>query len=313
LNHQADAQVIGKTSEGLPAQNDPDVQAGNKLRDYAVFIKFRLATLVVFSAVISYVIGTYGNVDWFKLGMLVLGGFLVTGASNGFNQVMERDLDKLMDRTKKRPLPRERMSVGEALLLASAMGVSGIFILTYFMNPLSGILGALALLLYTLVYTPLKRKTPLAVFVGAFPGAIPAMLGWVAATDGFGEIGFPAWVLFSVQFMWQFPHFWAIAWVMDEDYKKAGFKMLPSLGGRDRSSAFQAFAYTLFLVPVSLAPFFFGMATGVVSLIVVIGCGAFFAWQAYTLFRELSVKAAQQLMFGSFFYLPVVQLAIMFG
>lgn len=301
MNSQAEAQIMEKTSES------------SKLGDYAVFIKFRLATLVVLSAVISYAIGAKGNVDWFKLCMLVLGGFLVTGSSNGFNQVIERDLDKLMERTKKRPLPQERMSVNEAIFLATLMGSSGIFILTYFMNLMSGILGALALLLYTLAYTPLKRKTPFAVFVGALPGAIPAMLGYVAASKGFGVISFPALLLFAVQFMWQFPHFWAIAWVMDEDYKRAGFKMLPSIGGRDKSSAFQALVYALFLIPVSLAPFLFGISSGILSAVVVTLCGAFFAYQAYLLFRDCTVKAAQKLMFSSFFYLPLVQLAIMLG
>jgi protoheme IX farnesyltransferase len=286
---------------------------GSKMKDYAVFIKMRLATLVVLSAVFSFVIASNGPVDWFKLSMLVLGGFLVTGSSNGFNQVIERDLDKLMDRTKKRPLPMERMGVNEAIYLAAVMGGAGIFVLTYFMNPMSGILGAVALLLYTIVYTPLKRKTPLAVFIGAFPGAIPAMLGYVAAGDGFGEITFPAWVLFGVQFMWQFPHFWAIAWVMDDDYKKAGFKMLPSLGGRDRSSAFQALMYSLFLIPMSLAPFFFHISDNIVAAVVITLCGFGFAYQAYVLFRDLTVKAAQKLMFGSFFYLPLVQIATMLG
>lgn len=286
---------------------------GSKLRDYATFIKMRLATLVVLSAVFSFVIASNGPVDWFKLSMLVLGGFLVTGSSNGFNQVIERDLDKLMDRTKNRPLPMDRMGVNEAIYLAAVMGGAGIFVLTYFMNPMSGILGAVALLLYTVVYTPLKRKTPLAVFIGAFPGAIPAMLGYVAAGEGFGEITFPAWVLFGVQFMWQFPHFWAIAWVMDDDYKKAGFKMLPSLGGRDRSSAFQALMYSLFLIPMSLAPFFFHISENLVAAIVITLCGVGFAYQAYVLFRDLTVKAAQKLMFGSFFYLPLVQIATMLG
>lgn len=296
-----EAQIINKTSEV------------SKVKDYAAFIKLRLASLVVFSAAISYIIGTKGNMDWFKLSMLVLGGFLVTGSSNGFNQIIERNLDKLMDRTKNRPIPAGRMNVPEAMIIASVMGAAGIFILAYYMNPLSGILGALALILYTVVYTPLKRITPLAVFVGAFPGAIPAMLGYVAASKGFGEIAFPAWVLFAVQFMWQFPHFWAIAWVLDEDYKKAGFKMLPSLGGRDRSSAFQALIYALFLIPISLSPFFFEISHGIISAIIVLACGSFFAYQAYVLFRDCTVKAAQQLMFGSFFYLPVVQLAIMLG
>ena len=297
----SEAQAINKTQEA------------SKIRDCAAFIKLRLASLVVFSAAISYIIGTKGNMDWFKLSMLVLGGFLVTGSSNGFNQIIEREPDKLMDRTKDRPLPAGRMNVTEAMVIALAMGAAGIFILTYFMNPLSGILGAIALMLYTVVYTPLKRITPLAVFVGAFPGAVPAMLGYVAASEGFGEIAFPAWVLFSVQFMWQFPHFWAIAWVLDDDYKKAGFKMLPSLGGRDKASAFQTLMYALFLIPISLSPFFFHISQNVISAIVVLGCGTFFAFQAYVLFRDCTVKAAQQLMFGSFFYLPVVQLAIMLG
>ena len=180
------------------------------------------------------------------------------------------------------------------------------------MNPLSGILGMLALILYTVVYTPLKRVTPFAVFVGAFPGAIPPMLGYVASTSGFGEITFEAWILFVVQFMWQFPHFWAIAWVSHDDYTRAGFRMLPSLGGRDKSSAFQILVYTLFLLPISLFPVLFGMS-GIVSAIIICICGAFFTYQAYTLYKECTVEAARKLMFGSFIYLPVVQLAVMIG
>jgi len=210
-----------------------------------------------------------------------------------------------------RPLPQGRMSTTEALLIAAIMGFTGIIILWVYMNPMSGILGALALLLYTMAYTPLKRKTPFAVFVGAFPGAIPPMLGFVATTSGFGEIGFYAWLLFFVQFMWQFPHFWAIAWVLDDDYKKAGFLMLPS-GKRDKASAFQVLVYTLFLLPISLTPVFFKMS-GSISAIIILICGILFLWQAYNLYKECSVKAAKQLMFGSFAYLPLVQLAIMIG
>ncbi|MES2593596.1 MAG: heme o synthase [Bacteroidota bacterium] len=282
-----------------------------KVRDYAQFIKMRLASLVVLSAAIGFVIGSH-EVNWAKLLLLVLGGFLVTGASNGFNQIIERNLDKLMDRTQNRPLPQERMSINESFILAALMGIAGVVILSVFMNPLSGILGTLALILYTVVYTPLKRATPFAVFVGAFPGAIPPMLGYVASTSGFGEITFQAWILFAVQFMWQFPHFWAIAWVLDEDYKKAGFRMLPSLGGRDKSSAFQVLVYTLFLLPISLFPVLFGMS-GIVSAVIISICGAFFAYQAYILYRECTVEAARKLMFGSFIYLPVVQLAVMIG
>ena len=295
----------------MQTQTISKTETGSKLKDYVAFIKLRLTMLVVFSAAIGFMIGTKGEADWFKLIMLIVGGFLVTGSSNGFNQIIERDTDKLMPRTMHRPLPTGRMSVNEALILASAMGIIGISILTYFTNPMSGILGAAALLGYTLFYTQLKRATPFAVFVGAFPGAIPAMLGHVATTEGFGEIQFPALVLFAVQFVWQFPHFWAIAWVMDDDYKKAGFQMLPS-GMRDKASAFQTLVYTLFLLPISLAPVFFGISHTASAIIILIA-GSFFAWQSYILYRDCTVKAARELMFGSFIYLPVVQLAILFG
>lgn len=285
----------------------------SKVRDYGQFIKLRLAALVVLSAAIGYVIGVgHGDISWGKMLLLVLGGFLVTGSSNGFNQIWERNLDKLMDRTQNRPLPQERMGMNESLLIAALTGITGVVILWVFMNPLSGILGLIALLLYTVVYTPLKRVTPFAVFIGAFPGAIPPLLGCVAATEGFGEIRLEAWVMFVGQFMWQFPHFWAIAWVLDDDYKKAGFRMLPSLGGRDKSSAFQVLVYTLFLLPMSLLPVLFGIS-GIVSAIVISVCGIFFFYQAYVLYRECTVEAARKLMFGSFIYLPVVQIAVMIG
>lgn len=296
--------------ENINTAENP-INVMSKVRDYAQFIKLRLASLVVLSAAIGFVIGSQ-ELNWGKMLLLILGGFLVTGASNGFNQIIEKNLDKLMDRTQNRPLPQERMSLNESFALASIMGILGIAILWVFMNPLSGILGTIALILYTAVYTPLKQVTPFAVFVGAFPGAIPPMLGYVASTTGFGEITFEAWILFVVQFMWQFPHFWAIAWVLDDDYKKAGFRMLPSMGGRDKSSAFQVLVYTLFLLPISLFPVLFGMS-GIVSAIIISICGAFFMYQAYTLYKECTVEAARKLMFGSFIYLPVVQLAVMIG
>jgi heme o synthase len=290
---------------------EKEVAAPSKIRDYAAFIKMRLSSLVVLSAAISFVIGSH-EVNWSKMLLLILGGFLVTGSSNGFNQIIEKNLDKLMTRTQNRPLPQDRMGINESFMLASFMGIAGISILWLFMNPLSGLLGLFALILYTAVYTPLKRVTPFAVFVGAIPGAIPPMLGYVASSKGFGEIQFQAWILFFVQFMWQFPHFWAIAWVLDDDYKKAGFRMLPSLGGRDKSSAFQVLVYTLFLLPISLMPVLFGMS-GTISAIVILICGAGFAYQAYNLFKECTVEAARKLMFGSFIYLPIVQIAVMIG
>ncbi len=297
-------------TEELKTTEKP-VAVPSKVRDYAQFLKLRLAALVVLSAAFSFVIGSH-QVNWNKMLLLILGGFLVTGSSNGFNQIIERNLDKLMHRTHMRPLPQDRMTLIESFILAMIMGITGICILWIFMNPMSGILGLTALLLYTLVYTPLKRVTPFAVFVGAIPGAIPPLLGYVASTSGFGEITFQAWILFAVQFMWQFPHFWAIAWVLDDDYKKAGFRMLPSLGGRDKSSAFQVLVYTLFLLPISLLPVMFHMS-GIVSAFIILVCGIFFTYQAYTLYKECTVEAARKLMFGSFIYLPVVQIAVMLG
>jgi protoheme IX farnesyltransferase len=283
----------------------------SKVSDYVQFAKLRLSTLVVFSAAISYVTVS-AQVDWIRLMALVLGGFLVTASSNGINQILERETDKLMTRTANRPLPQGRMSLQEAIIVAFVLGLSGALILFLFINVLSGILGVLALLLYTMVYTPLKRRTPFAVFAGAFPGAIPPLLGCVAASTGFGHFSTPAWILFSIQFIWQFPHFWAIAWVQDDDYKKAGFKLLPSSGGRDKASAFQVLMYTLFLLPISLTPVFFGMA-GTISAITITVCGLIFIYQAQKLFNHLTVNYARNLMFGSFLYLPLVQIAIMLG
>ncbi len=269
--------------------------------------KMRLSGLVVFSAAMGFVIATRGDFSWSKLLILVVGGFLVTGSSNAFNQVIEKDLDKLMKRTVTRPLPDGRMSVAEAGIAASLMGIAGIAILWFLMNPLCGILSALSLLLYTLAYTPSKRFTPFSVLIGAIPGAFPPMLGWIAARN---EIGFEAIMLYVIQFIWQFPHFWAIAWNLDDDYKKAGFKMLPTKGGRTKSTAFITMVYTSVLVPIALFLYYFHF-TSIVSMFIIAACGLIFTFQSYQLFQSCSVKAAQRLMFGSFFYLPVVQIVIM--
>lgn len=283
----------------------------SKAQGFALLTKFRLSFLVVLSAVISY-FTISPEINTLKLIGIIVGGFLVTGAANGINQVIEKDLDKLMTRTSNRPLPQNILTRSEALIFCLVLAVAGTFILGYYVNALSGLLGALSVILYTSVYTPLKRKTPFSVFVGAFPGAIPTLIGAVAGSDGFGEFSFHAWLLFAVQFMWQFPHFWAIAWVMHEDYQKAGFFMLPSLGGRDKSSAFQVVIYTLFLIPVSLLPQIFGLANLVSGLFVFV-FGLFFLLQAITLYLKMDLASARKLMFGSFIYLPLVQLCIMFG
>jgi heme o synthase len=276
-----------------------------RLQDYVQLTKFKLAFLVVFSAAMGFM-SAPGSVEWSKLVILVVGGFLVTGASNGLNQVLERDLDKKMNRTLARPLPDGRLSVIEATVVSVIAGITGVVMLGAGINLYSGILGLFALLSYAFIYTPLKRKTPFCVFVGAIPGAIPPLLGWVAAT---GSFGVEAWVLFSIQFLWQFPHFWAIAWVLDEDYKKAGFIMLPT-GNRDKGSALQALIYTISLFPVGFMPYLFSVS-GTISAIVIAIATAYFTWCAYGLYRSQTTEAARKLMFASFIYLPVVQLIIM--
>lgn len=288
--------------KSVSLQKNPFLLA--RLQDYAQLTKMRLASLVVFSAAMAFLLAP-GSVNWNHFILLIIGGFLVTGASNGINQIMERDLDKLMTRTANRPLPGERMSVAEAFIISALMAVAGIFILTYYLNLYSGLLGMAALMSYTLAYTPLKRITPLSVFIGAIPGAIPPMLGWIAAT---GTISAEAWILFAIQFMWQFPHFWAIAWVLDDDYKRAGFNMLPT-GERNKSAAFQTFIYTLSLIPVGLMPFLFQMS-GWVSAVVITLAALYFSYRSYRLYREQSIEAARSVMFGSFIYLPIVMIAM---
>ncbi len=271
--------------------------------------KFRLSLLVVFSAVIGYIFGSNSFYNITHIFWLVLGGTLVTCASNAINQVIEKDIDKLMSRTQNRPLPTERMNATEAILAAGIMGVAGIVILTSFFNDLAGILSAISLLLYAFVYTPLKRVSPVAVFVGAIPGALPPMIGYVCATN---RIDFVAVVLFSVQFIWQFPHFWSIAWLQFEDYKKAGIMLLPSASGKTRMSAIQNVIYCSVLLVVSMIPYFFNMI-GWFANTFIVAVGIMFLWMAWSHYRKCDDKTARILMFGSFLYLPVMQLALVIG
>ncbi|MFD2874482.1 heme o synthase [Mucilaginibacter ximonensis] len=287
--------------------------------DFSKLIKFRLTFLVVFSASISFIIAAkangsntwgalYSSFMWENWGKLVIGGFLVTAAANCFNEVIEVDLDKLMKRTKDRPMPAGRMTTGQGLVLGLGMGMAGTYLLGS-LNILTGLLSVFSILLYAFAYTPLKRKSPIAVFVGAIPGALPALIGYVAGQPH-GRIDEIALILFSIQFIWQFVHFWAIAWVLDDDYKLAGFRLLPTQK-RDRGSAVITVIFAVILVPVSLLPTIYGYGgyyVGGVSLI----CSLIFLWQAIGLLRTLEIKEARKLMFGSFFYLPVVQLMFLF-
>ncbi|MCX6198914.1 MAG: heme o synthase [Bacteroidetes bacterium] len=280
-----------------------------KMSDYVMLAKFRLSFLVVFSAVIGYLFAGHVAVSLTHVFILAIGGMLVTSASNAINQVIERDIDKLMTRTQNRPLPTERMNILEAIVAAGATGISGIIILTYFFNPTAGVLSAISLLSYAFVYTPLKRVTSFAVFVGAIPGALPPMIGYVCAT---GEIDFIAVLLFSTQFLWQFPHFWSIAWIQFDDYKKAGIMLLPSPSGKTKRSAIQNVIYCAMLLVVSMIPYFYNMV-GIIGSSVIAAAGVVFLWMALEHYRKCEDKTARVLMFGSFLYLPVVQLALLIG
>lgn len=275
-------------------------------KDIGLLTKVRLSLVVVISAVAGYLMGP-GEFKIVELLLLITGGFLMSGASNAFNQSIERNLDRMMDRTRERPLPAGRMTVTQSIIIASIFALAGIIFLAM-INWLSAVLGFLALFIYVLVYTPLKQITPWAVFVGAFPGAIPPMLGYIAASGSFGH---EAGILFLVQFIWQFPHFWAIAWVADEDYAKAGFQLLPSPGRKDKSSAFQILLYALFLIPTSMLPWLFGM-TGNWSVVVVALLGVVFAYMAFRLYHTCERKQALILMFASFIYLPIIQFLYVF-
>lgn len=276
----------------------------DKAKAYFALLKFRLSFTVAFSSAIGYILGRPGT-HYAEIALVMLGGLMVTGSANIINQVLEKDLDKLMKRTAKRPLPTGILSVTEASVFGVILGASGLFLLSYFFNPLTAALSLVSLILYGLIYTPLKRISPICVFVGAIPGAMPPLIGWVAAN---GFIGVEALILFGIQFIWQFPHFWAIAWVLDDDYKKAGFKMLPMEGGKNLKTAIQIMIYTLMLIPLSLLPLQFGM-TGATSALIAVLCGVLFLAQTFYLMRTCTKKAAMNIMFGSFLYLPIVQIA----
>jgi heme o synthase len=284
----------------------------NIVVDFKEITKAGLAVSVVFSSIAGYLLGVYNfqDINWLSLLMLAVGGYCMVGASNAYNQVIEKDLDALMDRTKNRPVASGRMSSNRALFVASVLTIVGI-VLLYLINPKSAMFGAISIFLYTSVYTPLKTYTPLSVFVGAFPGAIPFMLGWVAATNDFG---IEAGTLFLIQFFWQFPHFWAIGWFLYEDYEKAGFFMLPT-GKKDTSTALQTLLYCVWLLLASLIP-----ALGCtgrlyitpVSAVLVAILGLWMIYYASRLYKLRTSKAAKALMLASVSYITLLQLIYIF-
>ena len=285
-----------------------------KLQDYKLLVKFNLSFMVVFSALISYLLTP--KIRWFDLDTMLLfffAGMLVTGSANTINQVVEKDTDALMKRTANRPVASGRMSVQEAWTFAVLAGLAGVAILGWRFNILSAVLAAFSLFLYAFIYTPLKKISSISVLVGAVPGSLPCLIGWAAGND---DLSVGGWVLFAIQSFWQFPHFWAIAWIAHSDYAKAGFKLLPSNEGPTKYSAIQAIIYSLLLLPVGVLPYFLGGRdgggmSGIVALVVVLIANLFMVMQCVRLYREMTVKAARRVMFSSYIYLPVVLLALL--
>ena len=284
---------------------------GSKIRDYLKLIKPSLSIMVVFSSVLAYLLvpdieSIYVNPLQMTI-LLAIGGLLVTGSANTINQIVEKDTDAMMRRTASRPVASGRMSATEAWAFAIVTGAVGIFMLGYFFNWTSAGLAAFSLFLYAFVYTPLKKVNAVAVLVGAFPGALPCLIGWAAGDE---RIGTGGWVLFILQFLWQFPHFWAICWIAYKDYSTAGFKLLPSEKGPTKFTALQTVIYSLLLIPIGVVPYLIGMS-GMTSLVIVTIANLFMVGQCVRLYWQMDVKAARRVMFSSYIYLPVVLFALL--
>lgn len=282
-----------------------------KVKDYAQLMKFTLSFTVVFSAVIAYLLAP--NIVDYHLGsilLLFLGGMLVTGSANAINQVAEKDTDAVMKRTASRPVAGGRMSVAEANAFAFFTGLAGSLILGLFFSWYAAALAILSLFIYGFVYTPLKKINSIAVLVGAIPGALPCLIGWAAAYEEQNFSWTGGWILFAMQFLWQFPHFWAIAWVAHGDYSKAGFKLLPSQQGPTKFTAIQTIIYSLLMLPVGVLPYLTGMS-GWVSMWIVLLANIFMVVQCVRLYRSMDIKAARRVMFSSYIYLPTVLLALL--
>ncbi len=285
-----------------------------KIRDYIQLMKPSLSIMVVFSSVISYLLAPkVVEYDWLMILLLFVGGMLVTGSANAINQVVERDTDAQMKRTASRPIASGRLSPLNGWVFAILSGAVGVWILGNWFNWSAALLAAFSLFLYAFIYTPLKKVNSIAVLMGAVPGALPCLIGWVAGQDEFSLGG---WILFAFQFFWQFPHFWAIAWVAHQDYAAVGFRLLPSREGPTQFTAMQTIAYSLLLVPVTLLPFFTGMSTydslqGLIAIGLVILANVFMIGRCINLYRTMEVKAARRVMFGSYLYLPLILFALL--
>ena len=270
--------------------------------------------MVVFSSVIAYLLAPkVVEYDWTMIGWLFVSGMLITGSANAINQVVERDTDAKMKRTATRPIASGQLTPQQGWFFAILTGVTGVFLMGYWFNWMAASLATFSLFLYAFIYTPLKKVNSIAVLMGAVPGALPCLIGWVAGDDQFTLGG---WILFVFQFFWQFPHFWAIAWVAHKDYSSVGFKLLPSEQGPTRFTALQTVLYSLLLVPVTLLPFYTGMSSsqgtsGIIGIAVVVMANLFMIFRSVNLYRTMEVSAARKVMFGSYLYLPLVLLALL--
>ncbi len=285
-----------------------------KIKDYLMLMKPSLSIMVVFSSVISYLLAPkVVEYNWTMIFLLFAGGMLVTGSANAINQVVEKDTDAQMKRTSTRPIASGRVSVGEGWAFAIITGIAGVLMLGYYFNWLSAGLAAFSLFRYAFIYTPLKKVNSIAVLMGAVPGALPCLIGWAAGDD---QLSAGGWILFAFQFFWQFPHFWAIAWVAHRDYSAVGFKLLPANEGPTKFTAIQTIAYSLLLVPVTILPYFNGMCSydtvaGMISIGMIIVANLFMIGRCVVLYRTMEVSAARRVMFGSYMYLPVVMFALL--
>jgi len=318
---------VGKENFGEPGLRDgglsPRGRSGwGRIKDYLQLVKLSLSIMVVFSSVISFMLtkGFEAYEDkWFRVMMLFAGGILVTGSANAINQVVEKDTDAMMKRTGQRPVASGRMSVSEGWAFAIITGALGVFILGNFFNWLSAGLAAFSLFLYAFIYTPLKQVSSIAVLIGAIPGALPCLIGWAA---GEGKLSLGGWLLFGIQFLWQFPHFWAVAWIAHKDYSTAGFKLLPADEGPTKFTALQTVIYSLLLAPVTLLPYFVGgegykpmciydEVGGIISVVLIMAANVFMIMRCIRLYLKMDVPSARKVMFGSYLYLPVVLLALL--
>ncbi|HET7118185.1 MAG TPA: heme o synthase [Hanamia sp.] len=299
----------------------------SKVKDYFILIKFTLTFLVVFSCVASYLLAPNVTFNFISVLILFIAGIFITGSANAINQTVERDTDKLMKRTAGRPVAAGRMSVNEAWTFAIIIGVVGIIMMWYWFNLASAMIALFSLFLYAFVYTPLKKVNSISVIVGAFPGALPCLIGWVAGTGlispfahfqgvmANGEVAqfanYGGYVLFAIQFLWQFPHFWAIAWLAHKDYEKAGFRLLPSQAGPTRFSAIQSVIYSMMMVPVGMLPYYFNIG-GILAFWILLICNLWMVYVSIMLVIKMNASAARKVMFSSYFYLMIVFLALLF-